>query len=564
VSLLSRSLFALILTPVLVGTGIAETPSVKTEMSQTKVEMTLASKALYNEAAYIPSQCYTKTQDDHGNVYNPCYTCHVESKQPNFINDHDLQTAYDFPEYATRNRWTNLFEDRSDKVAAISDSEIPTYVRESNYRDNNGNIILSETLREVPADWDYNGDGKWSGFVPDCHFDFDEAGFDRTPSGGYSGWRTFSYTPFPGTFWPTNGSTDDVLIRLPDIFQQDEQGNHSLDIYRVNLAIVEALIKGNDVSIDPVSEPDFGVDLNRDGSIQGIVDRVVFDWAPLKERHMHYVGAARLAQQEGKVHLAAGLYPEGTEFLHSVRYIDFDDKGNTILAARMKELRYARKTSWFTYSTLSEMAFDEVRENDTWPERLRQLIGNMEVGVFNDQGWVYQGFIEAANGSLRPQTYEETAFCIGCHSGIGATSDGTFAFPRKMTASAFRKGWYHWSEKGLKGTPEPVRNDGLGEYALYLSENGAADELRENFEAIDKFFTPEGHIKPGMLEALRNDITVLIHPSRERALQLNKAYRTIVKEQSFHKGRDTTVTPAVNVHREVAQGQATGVTKVVR
>jgi len=563
-SLLSRSLFALILTSVLVGTGIAETPSVKTEMNQTKVEMTLVSKALYNEAAYIPSQCYTKTQDDHGNIHNPCYTCHVESKQPNFINDHDLQTAYDFPEYATRNRWTNLFEDRSDKVAAISDSEILTYVRESNYRDNNGNIILSETLREVPADWDYNGDGKWSGFVPDCHFNFDEAGFDRTPSGGYSGWRTFSYTPFPGTFWPTNGSTDDVLIRLPDIFQQDEQGNHSLDVYRVNLAIVEALIKGNDVSIDPVSEPDFGVDLNRDGSIQGIVDRVVFDWAPLKERHMYYVGAARLAQQERKVHLAAGLYPEGTEFLHSVRYIDFDDNGNVILAARMKELRYARKSAWFNYSTLREMALGEMRENVTWPERLRQLTGNMEVGVFNDQGWVYQGFIEAANGSLRPQTYEETVFCIGCHSGLGATSDGTFAFPRKMTASAFRKGWYHWSEKGLQGTPEPVRNDGLGEYALYLAENGAADELRENFEAIDRFFTSEGHIKPGMLEALRNDITVLIHPSRERALQLNKAYRTIVKEQSFHKGRDATVTPAVNVHREVAQGQATGVTKVVR
>src|SRR3546814_2792844 len=44
---------------------------------------------------------------------------------------------------------------------------------------------------------------------------FDDTGFARDGSG----WRAFRYKPFPGTFWPTNGASDDVLIRLPAIFR---------------------------------------------------------------------------------------------------------------------------------------------------------------------------------------------------------------------------------------------------------------------------------------------------------------------------------------------------------
>lgn len=526
-------------------------------------ESKLKSQRLGNLVAYIPPQCYTKTEDESGGVHNPCYTCHVVSQPPNFVNDLALQVAFDFPDYATENHWLNLFEDRTAQVAAISDEEIVEYVRNDNYMGPDGKIILSEKLSPPPTEWDFDGDGRWGGYTPDCYFAFDEQGFDRDPDGSYTGWRVFAYAPFPGTFWPTNGSTDDVLIRLSPSFRNDEQGNFDLEVYRLNLAIVEALITRKDVNIDPVYEPDYGVDLNKDDAVSGMAERVVFDWDPRAGRNMSYVGAARQALASGNLHLAAGLYPKGTEFLHSIRYIDVDDSGDVKMAARMKELRYAQKRRWFDYATLLGQADHEVVEKKKSPSHLRKPIGNIEYGIDNKKGWAYQGFIEDAHGALRPQTFEENVFCIGCHSGIGITTDTTFAFPRKFSAASYRRGWYHWMSKDLRGAPEPTLPDGSGEYARYLEENGAGDELRENFDVIDRFYTRDGKLKPEMLETLRFDISELTQPSRARALELNKAYRVIVGEQSFRKGRDATVTPAVNVHRKVEQGQATGVSEPV-
>ncbi|MEN8217523.1 MAG: hypothetical protein ABFS56_14365 [Pseudomonadota bacterium] len=79
------------------------------------IDLGLKNKALTNEAAYIPSQCYTKTLDAH----NPCFTCHQDSTPPNYNNDADLQTSYAFPDYALSNHWTNLFKDRTQQVNAI-------------------------------------------------------------------------------------------------------------------------------------------------------------------------------------------------------------------------------------------------------------------------------------------------------------------------------------------------------------------------------------------------------------------------------------------------------------
>jgi len=47
------------------------------------------------------------------------------------------------------------------------------------------------------------------------------------------------------------------------------------------------------------------------------------------------------------------------------------------------------------------------------------------------------------------------------------------------------------------------------------------------------------------------DVYELIVPSRERALQLNKAYRTIVEDQDFIYGRDAVVTPPRNVYHSI-------------
>ena len=117
-------------------------------------------------------------------------------------------------------------------MEALTDSSILEYVRESNYFSQEGNITLA---MELP--------NEWKGYRPDCYFNFDEEGLDQDKEGGYTGWRAFRYYPVLGTFWPTNGSTDDVLIRLDTLFTQDENNTFDKEVYRLNLAIVEALVK---------------------------------------------------------------------------------------------------------------------------------------------------------------------------------------------------------------------------------------------------------------------------------------------------------------------------------
>jgi len=518
---------------------------------------------LSNPAAVTPPQCYTKTQNGSGPASNPCYVCHTESSAPNFTNDVDLQLAYSFAAPARSNRWNNLFKDRSDYLAAVSDREILEYVREDNYRAADGSIPLAEKLTEkLPAHWDGNHNGRWDGYVPDAGFKFDSAGFDRDQNGSLTGWRALAYTPFPGTFFPTNGSTDDVLIRLPAIYRNDEQGHYSDSVYRVNLAIVEALIKRENVAIDAVDEKALNVDLDKDGAL-ATASQVTYDWAPLEKRFMHYVGAARLAQQRGDAPLSAGSYPLGTEFLHSVRYLDIGADGNAAMAARLKELRYARKVRWVTYFQHRELVAAEVKEAHDFPDRLEAVVGDIERGIGNRRGWRYSGFIEDRHGALRPQSYEELASCAGCHGAIGANVDGGFAMTRKLDAAAnFQRGWYHWSQKALAGQPEPRRQDGRGEYAHYLQQVGNADEYRSNDEVRARFFNGDGTLKTAMLERLAADINVLIMPSPRRALDLDKAYRAVVAEQSYREGRDAVLAPRQNLYREVPEGQQTGVTQL--
>lgn len=518
----------------------------------------LLSRSLVNKAAYIPSQCYTNTIDIDGEVHNPCYSCHQASEAPNYSNDDALQLAYDFAAYAEVNRWSNLFVDRSAEVAAISDDEMRAYINVDNYRTSDGRLILADRLGDVPAEWDYNGDGQWSGFIPDCWFDFDAEGFDRDPNGVDTGWRAFGYYPFLGTFWPTNGSTDDVLIRLPEGLRQDDAGDYDRAIYKLNLAIVEALIKRQDVAIEPTDEAPLGVDLDKDGQL-GTATQVTYDWAPLEGRTMSYVGRGKTLLENGEIHLAAGLYPEGTSFLHSVRYVGIDGNGDAVLTPRMKELRYGKKLRWVDYSTLDGIVHADEVEKWAFPDRLRTLAGDLEHGMSNGQGWVYQGFIEDADGQLRPQTYEETAFCIGCHGILGGTTDTTFAFPRKLDASHPQQGWMHWSQHGLRGVAEPLTDEGEYEYTRYLRENGAGDEFRANAEIHSRFFNIDGSLRPASLEALHQDLAVLLYPSPKRAMTLNKAYWTIVREQSFVYGRDATLRPPLNVHVMVPTGEPTGV-----
>lgn len=516
----------------------------------------LVSIQLENPTAYVPSQCYTKTIDEAGIAHNPCQTCHVRSRAPHYINDQDLQLEYSFPGPALTNPWTNLFVDRSVKVAATAPGEILAWVRQDNYFAEIGTLLLATALANPPADWDVDGDGQWSGYVPDCYYAFDEAGFDHAPDGSLTGWRAFAYQPLPGTFWPANGSADDVLIRLPEIYRQDATGAESTAIYALNLAIAEALIKREDVAIAPTDEVALGVDLDQDGTL-GTATRVTFGWAPTKGLDMFWVGmAGSLPRAEAP--LAAGLYPLGTEFLHSVRYLDVVE-GEVTLAPRLKELRYMKKTRWLSYFDRMDGALAEAKERADFPDRISMFFGDAETGITNGTGWRLQGFIEDAAGDLRPQSFEETVFCMGCHGGVGVNDDDTFAFPRKLGAEAYQGGWYHWSQKGLAGTPELIRADGKGDYAHYLETNAAGDEFRANSELIAEWLE-NGALSDEKAAQIGADIAPLILPSAGRALALDAAYRIIVREQSFTRGRDASIAPMdATVWREVEQNQPTGI-----
>ncbi len=172
-------------------------------------------------------------------------------------------------------------------------------------------------LAQAPEGWDINRDGVWSGYRPDVYFRFDPAGYDVRPDSRRTGWRAHGYIPLPGAFWPANDSADDVAIRLPAAFREREDGSVDWVVYETNLAVVEALVKRADVPLPPTDERPLGVDLDRDGAL-AVARRVAFAFDPRNGIGMSYVGRARIMLQAGDVHLASGLFPEGTEFVHSL------------------------------------------------------------------------------------------------------------------------------------------------------------------------------------------------------------------------------------------------------
>lgn len=476
-----------------------------------------------NLEAVVPPQCYTKT----AGVANPCWTCHTVPMlvSNNFLVDWELQEEYAFSDFALTNRWTNLFVDRSEKIAAISDQEALQYIREDNY---------------TPLQRALSGRSDYPGYVPDLDFSlgFDEEGFAKDGSG----WRAIRYKPFLGTFWPTNGSTDDVMIRLPRAFQTDADGKLSREIYKINLAILEAAIAGNPLMsdkelihpVEPINETLVGIDLNKNNRLD-----IATEIVGLPAR---YVGGA------SNVMVTRALYPQGTEFLHTVRYIDPDNP--TLLSTRMKEVRYSRKVLFL--DTWALLRAYEKEFNDKQENVLPIFAGSPLVGLRNSFGWQLQGFIEDERGRLRLQTEEEHRFCMGCHSAVGVTVDQTFTLARKVPGAA---GWRHQDLRGIPDVPQAGHAE--PEILTYFKRVTGGDEFRSNQEVLDRFF-PSGQLDEVSVRRAApggdQDITFLIAPSRSRALQLNKAYMALAREQRFELGRDTLLAPAVNVHTEIENG----------
>lgn len=469
----------------------------------------------YNREAGLPPMCYTRTEGR----FNPCYTCHQKTingaGHENRLDDGDLQGDYNFSEVALTNRWVNLFQDRSTQVAAVSDETILEYVGRENYSGLAGRLIAQEFNGWIPDLADMQD--------PDKAFAADGFANDG------SGWVAFNYKPLPSTFWPTNGSTDDVMIRLPDAFRSGTDGSPNKAVYQANLAALEAAIKDmQSISIPGLNESVVGADLDGDGQM-GIAETLL--------RPQQYFGAA------SDVAVSTYLYPEGTEFLHSVRYIGVDEAGNISNAPRMKELRYMHKFRFYNKATVGGFYAEEQFEKEQ--QIMPYFHRSGDSGLINAFGWRLQGFIENQDGELRPQNYEETFFCMGCHTGVGSTIDKVFSFARKVDGA---DGWGYVNIHGMPDAPSKGQTE--GEFIQYLRRVGGGDEFRQNREMIARWLDENGEPNAAAL-ATSDDIYQLITPSRERALTLNKAYQVIVKEQSYIRGRDATVTPATNVYRSI-------------
>jgi len=221
------------------------------------------------------------------------------------------------------------------------------------------------------------------------------------------------------------------------------------------------------------------------------------------------------------VPVQALVFPPGVELLHTVRYLDPDAPGG--MATRMKEVRWMRKDEapdeWARLRAYEKEA-DEAEEG-----RPPEFRGDAREGFVNAFGWRMRGYIEDAHGALRGQTNDETKFCIGCHQGLGITVDSTFAFARKVPG---RDGWRAQDLRGLIDRPEVGHT--RGEIATYRERAGEPPP-------------PDG------------DLATILLPPRATALALDKAYLTIVREQSFARGREARVTPS-DAHRRLAPATA--------
>lgn len=476
---------------------------------------------VYNAESVIPPQCYTKTDG----VNNPCYACHQtysrDEQRPNILSDGSLQGSYDFSDLGFTNHWKNLFVDRRPLIEKISDDDIKQWINQDNY---------SDYIQNLKAD------KAWKGEIPEIeNLAFPEQAFGKlglANDGSY--WVAFNYKPFPSTFWPTNGSTGDAMIRLPNSFREIS-GQFSQDVYFANLALVEMALKDTQsTDLPTVSEKVIGVDINADGRLDSEVNTIA--------RQDNYLGDA------SAVKLAKMLYPEGTEFLHTVRYIGVDDAGNIFNAPRMKEVRYMKKHKFRSKASLKASYEREIKEKAFG--QLPQTISNGDKGINNTFGWTINGHIEDENGQLRPQHHQEMMFCNGCHRTLGATFDQTFSFPRKVDGA---KGWGYFDLTAMSDVPNIGEQQ--GEFLTYMQRVGGGDEFRQNKEMLQRWFNPDGSVNVEKVESV-DSLYDLITPSPRRALDLNKAYLTIVKEQSYLFGRDATLVEATNVLREVDDSQA--------
>ncbi len=434
-------------------------------------------KPSYNEEPNIPAQCWIETSYGTQNACKYCHTDYLATiEHGNNFPISDDQLSYSFPTpNLNQILWQNIIYPQNIEARLKSEGvEIPSlddvdYVRHDNWsttynvvRDNgntswlnqdspNSNYILFPALNpnhlfpfvhNNPTNNGVNGYINPEGFVVD-------------EKDKYTGWRAINFFPY-AIFTPLTGSVSGIYIRLPQIFMT-KKGTFDIDIYKQNLELLEKNIKNQSLS------------------------------------QTLYNGDA------AKIRIKKGFYPVGTEFAHPLHYVDLLADGETgvgvdgVLASdgiqyefpgtrskRVKEIRYLYK--W------KEVGLDDIGEDEEDEEGKEGKEG--EFGVYygkegqgwvdNGAGWIIAAFIENRHGELRPQTTEELAQCIGCHSNVGNTVDAVWSFQRKLPGL---EGWAdmnygHYSSKSpnlTKLKDYQYKETGMGEQGYFYYTVVGAD-----------------------------------------------------------------------------------------
>ena len=570
-----------------------------------------------NPTAYIPLECYTDTgKIRKGQAFaNPCYVCHNAGNTPvdnagdweNQINwlrfpadDNPWLNAV-APEKTFEKllengkRWTQLnlqskqvIDNKENKIVSID-----SWIRQNNWEKayNQKSFIGSDNpfgfgkyVLDIPPLYKWNGNT----FVRTNYIDSE--GFIYTSQAEHTNqtntwWRAYDWKHFPG-FFPTNGRLDSAMIRLPEEFRK-EHGEYSLDVYKINLAILECAIKqiAENCEVEPLNTQILDKYAIK---YQTLSDGIKFLTVPEK-----FIGDAddihvwQITKEGRKI----GLYPVGTELAHPVYYINPDWKYSPSIAGKvgqLKEFRYMKKISMQNLQASQE----EEEESIDYKPYDNGFMPN------DSDTWLMGGWIEDKNGNLRPQSEEEMAFCIACHGAISGTVDNTFSFWRKLPKTAGWKdtdyGYHHdvfdikyWAEKlneiedktalaYLKNIYGKYNPEDYGEYQFYFVMTNGIDHFRSNFEGVcrilgyknvvkfsdgkrycvndDSYISFEEATNLINITSDRNILTdtsligymgednsikqSLFMPSKDRAYGLDGKYIQVVLTQQFVYGRD--------------------------
>ena len=323
-----------------------------------------------------------------------------------------------------KNHWRNLFIDRSEMIASISDEEIKQWINEDNY---------SPFIEKLQADSEWQGEIAHIQNLAYPQQAFDELGFARDKSH----WVAFNYKPFLSTFWPTNGSTGDVMIRLGAPFRE-LNGQYNQDVYIANLSLVEMAIKGlEQLSTPSISEQAIGVDLNGNNRLEKQIHAI--------SKRSHYLGDAQ------DIELAYQLYPQDTEFCTPCVTL-VDPQGRIYNAPRMKEVRYMRKHNFKSKARLASFYYSEAKEKHF--EKLPRTRPLGDKGINNMFGWTINGYIEDEQGQLRHQDIRKWHFATAAIKPWERRLIKPFPFHAK---SQGREGWGYINLASMHDAPTLVK-----------------------------------------------------------------------------------------------------------